>query len=122
LLVHPGFGIASAWAYQQLKRFPNAMNGRRGRAETLIGLLRRNDVKAAGAEFYNSLEAPALEKFPLLALFQQFFLENGAQATLMSGSGSTTFAITETFQAAEELVEKLKTKFGQSNWTATVPI
>jgi len=122
LLVHPGFGIASAWAYQQLKRFPNATNGRRGRAEKLIDLLHGNDLRAAGAEFYNSLEAPALEKYPLLALFQQFFRENGAQATLMSGSGSTTFAITETCQAAEELVEKVKTRFGQSNWTAVVLI
>ena len=122
LLVHPGFGIASAWAYQQLIRFPNAMNGPPRRAEKLIGLLRGNDLRAAGAEFYNSLEAPALEKFPLLALFQQFFRENGAQATLMSGSGSTTFAITETCQAAEELVEKVKTRFGQSNWTAVVLI
>ena len=122
LLVHPGFGIASAWAYQQLKRFPNALNGRKGRAEKLIGLLRGNDLRAAGAEFYNSLEAPALEKYPLLALFQQFFRENSGQATLMSGSGSTTFAITETYQAAEALVEKVKTRFGQSTWTAVVPI
>jgi 4-diphosphocytidyl-2-C-methyl-D-erythritol kinase len=73
LLVHPGFGIASAWAYQQLKRFPNATNGRRGRAEKLIVLLHGNDLRAAGAEFYNSLEAPALEKYPYLRSFSSSF-------------------------------------------------
>ena len=54
---------------------------------------RPEDLKSAGAEFYNSLEAPALEKYPLLALYQEFLRANGATVTLMSGSGSTTFAV-----------------------------
>ncbi len=78
-------------------------------------------MPAAGGEFYNSLEAPALEKFPVLALFQEFFRANGALAALMSGSGSTTFAIAENKTAAEPLVEKFKSKFGNSCWTAIVP-
>jgi 4-diphosphocytidyl-2C-methyl-D-erythritol kinase len=75
---------------------------------------------AAGAEFYNSLEAPALEKYPLLVLFQEFLRANGAAAALMSGSGSTTFAIFPTRAAAEALVEKFKAKFGQATWLAVV--
>ena len=27
LLIHPGFGISTAWAYQQLAKFPEALNG-----------------------------------------------------------------------------------------------
>jgi 4-diphosphocytidyl-2-C-methyl-D-erythritol kinase len=122
VLVHPGFGIASSWAYQQLKRFPKALNGRPGRAHKLIELLRRANLAEAAHELYNSLEAPALEKFPLLSLFQDFFRENGATATLMSGSGSTTFAIASSPIAATELVEKLKSKFGATHWTAAVAI
>ncbi len=122
LLVHPGFGIASAWAYQHLQRFPEVVNGRPGRAQKLVSLLQTADIKAAGAEFYNSLEAPALEKYPLLSLFQDFFRENGAAATLMSGSGSTTFAVAETSSAAEALADKFKAKFGLTNWMAVVPV
>jgi 4-diphosphocytidyl-2-C-methyl-D-erythritol kinase len=122
LLVHPRFGIATSWAYQQLARFPAALKGRPGRAQKLITLLQAGDLKAAGAEFYNSLEAPALEKYPLLALFQEFLRANGALATLMSGSGSTTFALVQGMAAAEELAEKFKAKFGQSNWLAVVPV
>jgi 4-diphosphocytidyl-2-C-methyl-D-erythritol kinase len=122
VLVHPGFGIASSWAYQQLKRFPLAQNGHPGRAQKLIELLRGDSLSAAGLEFYNSLEAPAFEKYPLLTLFQEFFRENGATATLMSGSGSTTFAIANNPAAAGELVEKLKSKFGATHWTAAVVI
>ena len=75
----------------------------------------------AGAEFYNSLEAPALEKYPLLALFQEFLRANGAAATLMSGSGSTTFAVVKGLEAASALAEKFKAKFGATNWVAVVP-
>jgi len=122
LLVHPGFGISTPWAYQNLARFPGALNGTPGRAQKLIALLQTSDLRGAGAEFYNSLEAPALEKYPLLALFQEFLRENGAAATLMSGSGSTTFALAQNLSAAEQLAEKFKTKFGETYWAAVVPI
>ena len=56
----------------------------------------------------------------MLALFQEFLRENGALAALMSGSGSTTFAIAENVAAAESLAEKFKSQFGQNCWTAVV--
>ena len=120
LLIHPGFGVSTAWAYQALARFSDALNGRPGRARQLISNLQTDNWPAAG--FYNSLEAPVLEKYPLLALFQEFLRANGARAALMSGSGSTTFAITENVSAAEALAEKFKVKFGQSCWTTVVKI
>jgi len=122
VLVTPGFGISTAWAYQQLARFPHALNGRPGRARNLVSRLREADLSAAAAEFYNSLEAPALEKYPLLALFQEFLHANGAAAALMSGSGSTTFALVQGLEAASALVEKFKARFGTGNWIAVVPV
>jgi len=120
VLIHPGFGIATAWAYQQLARFPNALNGRPGRARKLIELLQSASLKAAASELYNSLEAPALKKYPLLAMFQDFLRAHGAAATLMSGSGSTTFAIAENLAAAERLAEEVRGQFGERNWIAVV--
>jgi 4-diphosphocytidyl-2-C-methyl-D-erythritol kinase len=122
LLIHPGFGISTAWAYQNLARFPAALNGKPGRAQQLIARLQTADLQTAGSEFYNSLEAPALEKYPLLALFQEFLRANGAAATLMSGSGSTTFAVASGPAAAEALAEKFKAKFGTAGWIAVVPV
>ena len=122
LLIHPGFGIATAWAYQQLAHFPDAIHGRPGRAQHLLTLLRAGDLAAAGAEFYNSLEAPALHKYPLLALFQEFLKANGAAAALMSGSGSTTFALIRGRAEAAALLTKFQTHFGTSHWTALVPL
>jgi 4-diphosphocytidyl-2-C-methyl-D-erythritol kinase len=121
LLIYPGFGIATSWAYQQLARFPEALHGRPGRARKLLALLEKSDLKTAAVEFYNSLEAPALEKYPILALYQEFLRGNGAAATLMSGSGSTTFALLESTAAAEALAGKFKARFGPALWMAVVP-
>jgi 4-diphosphocytidyl-2-C-methyl-D-erythritol kinase len=122
LLYHPGFGISTPWSYQNLARFPAARDGQPGRARKLIKQLQANDLKAAANEFYNSLEAPAFDKFPVLDLYQQFLCENGALVALMSGSGSTTFAIAENLAGAEVLAEKFKAQFGTQGWLATVPI
>jgi len=121
LLIHPGFGVPTAWAYQQLARFPAALHGQPGRARQLIDQLQTQDLEAAGARFYNSLEAPALEKYPILSLFQDFLRANGAAGVLMSGSGSTTFALVKTTDAAQTLAEKFKGKFGTTHWLAVVP-
>ncbi len=122
LLVHPGFGISTPWSYQNLARFPAALNGRAGRARDLIARLQAGDLTAAAPEFYNSLEAPAFDKFPVLALYQEFLRQHGALVTLMSGSGSTTFAITPSLAAAQTLGEQFKSEFGPHGWLATVEL
>jgi 4-diphosphocytidyl-2-C-methyl-D-erythritol kinase len=119
LLIHPGFGISTPWAYQNLRRFPDALNGQKGRAQKLISQLQTNDLMAAAGGFYNSLEAPAFEKFPVLMLYKEFLAANGAVA-LMSGSGSTTFAICENLTAAQSIGEKFKSQFGPNCWMTAV--
>ena len=122
LLLHPGFGISTAWAYQSLAKFPDALHGKVGRAQQLIGLLQGPDLAAAGRACYNSLEAPALPKHPLLALYQEFLRASGAPVVLMSGSGSTTFAIAPTRDTAERLRERFQSRFGPSAWTAVAAL
>ncbi|HVK58955.1 MAG TPA: 4-(cytidine 5'-diphospho)-2-C-methyl-D-erythritol kinase [Candidatus Kapabacteria bacterium] len=120
-LVHPGFGVSTPWAYKNLSRFFKALNGESGRAERLVEAL-TTSFEAARPDFYNSLEAPVLEKYPLLAIFQEFLLENGASVALMSGSGSTTFALINGRANAERISEKFKGKFGRSAWVEVVEV
>jgi 4-diphosphocytidyl-2-C-methyl-D-erythritol kinase len=122
LLVHPGFGIATAWAYKELARFPQALNGEHGRAQRLTSALLTGDLTGAKNDFYNSLEAPALKKYPVLALYQEFFRAHGALVSLMSGSGSTTFAIFANQAKAEAAIEPFKMKFGSAGWISVVPL
>ena len=119
-LHHPGFGISTAWAYQQLGRFPEALNGRPGRAAELSRVLAGGDLSGGMAGLYNSLEAPALEKYPILRLFQEFLKERGALGALMSGSGSTTFAIFPDRTAGEAAIGAFEGEFGRAGWTQVV--
>jgi 4-diphosphocytidyl-2-C-methyl-D-erythritol kinase len=121
-LHHPGFGISTAWAYKSLAHFPDALNGKPGRARELVAKLQSATLREAAPLFYNSLEAPALEKFPILTLFQERLREAGAAVAVMSGSGSTTFALAENRAAAEKLTEHFHAKFGASGWTAIAPL
>jgi 4-diphosphocytidyl-2-C-methyl-D-erythritol kinase len=120
VLAHPGFGVSTPWAYHQLANFPSSVEGKPGRAQRLINLLQAS-LAAAAPEFYNALEAPVLRKYPLLELFQEFFRENGAPVSLMSGSGSATFALVPGREAAGTMLEKFRVKFGPGCWTAVVP-
>lgn len=122
LLIHPGFGISTAWAYKELARFPAALNGTPGRARKLIAALRGPDLGAAGQEFYNSLEAPALDKFPVLALVQEFLRDRGAEVALMSGSGSTTFAIFKNRTLADASLDPFRARFGSAGWMTVAPL
>ena len=122
ILIHPGFGVSTAWAYQKLAEFPEARESRPGRADELICDLEAGDLKGASAKFYNSLEAPVLFKYPLLALFQEFLRGQGALAALMSGSGSTTFALIGGKSGAETLVEKFSERFSKNCWTKIVEL
>ena len=122
ILIHPGFGISTPWAYQQLSRCPSSLNGKPGRADELISKLRNGTIGEASEYFYNSLEAPAFEKFPLLQLFKEFFCDNGAAVALMSGSGSATFALVQDGSSAEALLETFQSHFAGKFWTAVVPL
>ncbi|MBL9137486.1 MAG: 4-(cytidine 5'-diphospho)-2-C-methyl-D-erythritol kinase [Verrucomicrobiales bacterium] len=122
VLIRPGFGVSTPWAYQALAGFPEALQGRPGRAAELVHVLQGEDLGAVARCLYNSLEAPVLRKYPLLAEFQEFLREAGAVGALMSGSGSTTFALTRDRSAGERILELFRSKFGADGWTAVVAL
>jgi len=121
LLIHPGFGVSTPWAYKNLARFPDSLHGQPGRAARLAQNLGVS-LAAAAPDFFNSLEAPVLRKFPLLGIFQDFLREQGAPIVLMSGSGSTTFAIAPDESRCAALKEAFLKKFGAFCWIASAPL
>jgi 4-diphosphocytidyl-2C-methyl-D-erythritol kinase len=80
---------------KSLARFPKALNGGAAPKTALCKFCKPAILETAAGGFYNSLEAPALGE---VSNFAELYSgiparENGALAALMSGSGSTTFAI-----------------------------
>ena len=122
LLVRPGFGVPTPWAYQALARFPGAKNRPLGQAAELARRLANGTVTEAADAFYNSLEAPVFNKFPLLKLMKEHALASGAEAALLCGSGSTFFAICPDAATAESLGRATESAFGQQSFVQTVPL
>jgi 4-diphosphocytidyl-2-C-methyl-D-erythritol kinase len=123
LLIHPGFGIATAWAYRELARFPAALSGAPGRAARCLEVLRRpGSLADLSGVLYNSLEAPAFAKYPVLRLYQEFLRGAGAVASLMSGSGSTTFAVFADESSARQAQQGFAGEFGDRCWIQAMAI
>jgi len=122
VLVNPGFGIPTPWAFRRLAEYPQAITSDPTRGRALVAALQSPDLSAAVPAFFNSLEAPVLPKYPLLAVFQDFCRENGAVVSLMSGSGATTFALTGSPAAATELEARIRARFGEALWCRSLPL
>ncbi|HEY1080835.1 MAG TPA: 4-(cytidine 5'-diphospho)-2-C-methyl-D-erythritol kinase, partial [Prosthecobacter sp.] len=68
-------------------------------------------------ELLNGLERPVFEKYRLLPALKSWLLDHKTvQAALMSGSGSTVFAIVRSAAEAETLAEEARDWCGESAW------
>ena len=117
LLIHPGFGISTPWAYQSLDKSDETC-GEERQIEAALDSLRKG--KFLG--LFNSFEKPVFEKYLILPVLKEFLLRHGAIGALMSGSGSTIFAITEDVFVAESIRSKLHQEFGQAGWSQAVSL
>ncbi|MFO1457922.1 MAG: 4-(cytidine 5'-diphospho)-2-C-methyl-D-erythritol kinase [Verrucomicrobiota bacterium] len=122
LMFHPGFGVPTPWAFKALSAFPTLRDGKPGRASAVAERFGRGDVRGAVALWFNALEGPVLEKYPILALHQEFLLRAGAIGARMSGSGSTTFALFPSVAMAEAVVDGFRAEFGEAGWLRVVPL
>lgn len=103
VLIKPPFGIPTPWAYQHwatshpLKGVPTAVQS------------------CPWGEMANDLERPVFEKWLMLPALKVWLLDQTeTRAALMSGSGSTMFAITHTPDDASALAEKARELCGES--------
>ena len=117
LLIHPGFGVSTPWAYRLLN-MSNETSGEERQIEAALDSLRKGKFSC----LFNSFEKPIFEKHLILSVLKKFLLRHGAIGALMSGSGSTTFAVTEDVLVAESLRSKFHQEFGQAWWSEAVSL
>ena len=122
LLFHPGFGVPTPWAFRELARFPELRDGCVGRAAEVADHFLAGNVVAGVEGWFNSLEAPVWEKYPVLALHQEKLRSSGAIGARMSGSGSTTFALFATPSDAQRAAEAFRSEFGSAGWLHVVAL
>jgi 4-diphosphocytidyl-2-C-methyl-D-erythritol kinase len=99
LLVKPPFPVSTAWAYGAWASAEKSL-------ETFPAML-------GSIAMVNDLEAPVFSKHLQLPVLKRWLAaQPGVRAAMMSGSGSTVFAVLE--GAAEDLEERVREEFGES--------
>ena len=119
LLVNPGFGISTKWAYASWANAnqESRLTGNPPEASLLLRALAEGDLAGVSQCLFNSLETPSIRKFPVLELLKKAMREDGAAGTLMSGSGATVFGLFADTKVAERSAQRICEQFGPSMWT-----
>ena len=106
LLLKPEFGVPTQWAYS------------RWRDSREIPAISYTSQAFEGQTFLNDLERPVFEKFIFLAAIKTWLLKQPEVcAALMSGSGSTVFAVLRDRAAADHLARRAKAELDPDLWT-----
>src|SRR5438132_1538627 len=105
LLLKPGFGVSSAWAYsrwQDSKEIPG---------------ISYQPQNFDGQTFGNDLERPVFEKFVFLAELKAWLLKQAeVGAALMSGSGSTVLAVLRANVDVDLLIKRVREELDREMW------
>ncbi len=105
LLIKPPFGVPTPWAYQ------------RWRDSQEVPGVRYDAQEFAWGRLVNDLERPVFEKYLFLADLKSWLLDQPEVAgALMSGSGSTVFALLREKELAESLAPRMTAEFGTNLW------
>jgi 4-diphosphocytidyl-2-C-methyl-D-erythritol kinase len=106
LLLKPAFVVSTAWAYSRWQH-----------AREIPGV-RYAGQEFAGQIFVNDLERPVFEKFIFLAKLKMWLLEQAeVGAAMMSGSGSTVFAVLRENGDAKVIAKRAKAELDPELWT-----
>ena len=106
LLLKPAFVVSTVWAYS---RWQNSRE---------IPGVRYAEQEFAGQIFVNDLERSVFEKFVFLAQLKMWLLDQAeVGAALMSGSGSTVFAVLRENADANVITKRAKTEVDPELWT-----
>ena len=105
LLVKPPFGVPTPWAFKHWK------------SATPLPSVFYGEQEVRGLNLVNDLEVPVFEKYLFLADLKQWLLQRPeVEAALMSGSGSTVFAVLREKEAGFALGAALAEAFGENLW------
>lgn len=105
LLIKPPFGVPTPWAYKQWAR-----------SLPLEGIPYEPQPLESGA-LVNDLERPVFEKYLILADLKRWLIaQQEVRGALLSGSGSTVFAVLKQREMGFALGERVVREFGENIW------
>ena len=108
LLVKPSRGVSTKLCFESLDMDTALHPDIIGMAESL----RNNDHKGIISRLCNTLEKPSLEMVPEIDTIKQEMISIGFDGSLMSGSGSCVFGITQDPEVFERGFQYFKKRYG----------
>jgi 4-diphosphocytidyl-2-C-methyl-D-erythritol kinase len=103
IIVKMPFAVSTKEVYQRFQLNPET----KPTTEAMIQALQCGKRRAIMEAMGNMLEQVTLTMHPEIAQVKALLREAGAEAVLMSGSGPTVFALTETGKEAQQVVSRL---------------
>ena len=118
VLIHPGFGVSTAWAYKSLKK--DLTNGSEYSKILASRCLNGDPPDQLAPLFYNDFEPTVIKAHPRIAEAKADLLAAGALGALMSGSGSSVFGIFPGPDASSSGWRRVQAKWPRSHAVASV--
>jgi len=113
--------VSTPWAYQTYRHTYEAtyahtlaeqeQKRQQGGSRELLQALHQKNLTNLTRSLHNDFERIVLPQYPLVAALRQAFLDAGATAAMMSGSGPTVFAIAESLDQAQAIQTQVQLQF-----------
>ena len=107
LLVKPEEGCVTKTVYET----SDTMTLKHGDVDAVQRALETGDDDLLAASIFNSLEEPAMKLVPEIAVIKQKMLDLGLKIVMMSGSGSTVFALSTDKKVIKAAAKKLEREY-----------
>ena len=105
VLAKPPISVSTAWAYQHYDLLGAEHHPDNEAVQKQIAA---KDIKAVSRLLCNVLESVTIKKHKEIDGYKKLMDDNGAMASMMSGSGPTVFALADTEQTAAAIADAVK--------------
>ena len=105
VLAKPEESISTKWVYENLNLNERPENLC---VQAVAEGIRRGDLEMIFKNAGNIMESVTAQKVPVITDIKRCFIENGAEISLMSGSGTTTFGVFKDAEKAEKAAQEVR--------------
>ncbi len=104
VILKPSVDVSTGRAYQDFDEAGLVAQANKPLIDNLKAALANGDYEQVCASLYNSFEPVIMDKHPVIGAAKAAASAAGADAALMSGSGSTVFALTRSSDIVEDII------------------
>jgi 4-diphosphocytidyl-2-C-methyl-D-erythritol kinase len=118
LAKYRSLSVSTPWAYQAYRQqfghtyaqtqAEQEERRRTGPSVPMLNAIAHRDGEAIGKALYNDLEKVVLTQHPKVAHLRERLAEKSSLGAMMSGSGPTVFALTQTLGEANQIAEQIR--------------